>query len=152
MKQFARMLLIGLAAAFLLGACASGVKHADMAASIPTLKAGEGRIYFLRSSSMLGAAVQPDIRLNGEVVGVSKPGGFFFVDRPAGKYVVSAATETEKTLHLTLSSGETKYVRSSPSVGIVVGRVVLSQESEEDAVEELAGLSYTGELVKSAAK
>lgn len=152
MKQLARVVMAGLAVGVFLGGCASGVKHADMAASIPTLKAGEGRVYFLRSASMLGAAIQPDIKLNGEVVGASKPGGFFFVDRPAGKYVVSVATETEKTLHLTLDSGETKYVRSSPTVGILVGRVVLSQESAEDAVDELAGLSYTGELVKPAAK
>jgi hypothetical protein len=31
-------------------------------------KLGEGRVFFLRSASMFGAAIQPDIRLNNEVV------------------------------------------------------------------------------------
>jgi hypothetical protein len=113
-----------MALSFLMAGCASGVRHSEMASSIPSLKSGEGRVYFLRSASMLGAAVQPDLRLNNEVVGESKPGGFFFVDRPAGKYVAAAAaTETEKTLSSVLDSGETKYVRSSPSMGLMVGRV-----------------------------
>ena len=101
---------------------------------------------------MFGAAIQPDIRLNNEVVGESKPGGFFFVARPAGKYVAAAATETEKTLSFVLDSGETKYVRSSPSMGLMVGRVVLELKTPEKAKEDLASLSYTGDQVKTASK
>lgn len=152
MKRVMRMMFAGIAVSSLLAGCASGVKHSEMAASMPTLKAGEGRIYFLRSASMFGAAIQPDIRLNNQVVGTSKPGGFFFVDRPAGKYVAAASTETEKTLSFVLDSGETKYVRSSPSFGLMVGRVVLELETPEKAKEELASLSYTGDVVRSAAK
>ncbi|WP_149135823.1 DUF2846 domain-containing protein [Cupriavidus campinensis] len=152
MKRVVRLALTGIALSFLMAGCASGVKHSEMASSIPSLKSGEGRVYFLRSASMFGAAVQPDLRLNNEVVGESKPGGFFFVDRPAGKYVASAATETEKTLSFVLDSGETKYVRSSPSMGLMVGRVVLKLETPEKAKEDLASLSYTGDQVKTAAK
>ncbi|MFP3754401.1 DUF2846 domain-containing protein [Cupriavidus sp. SIMBA_020] len=152
MKRVVRLALTGMALSFLMAGCASGVKHSEMASSIPSLKSGEGRVYFLRSASMFGAAVQPDLRLNNEVVGESKPGGFFFVDRPAGKYVASAATETEKTLSFVLDSGETKYVRSSPSMGLMVGRVVLELETPEKAKEDLASLSYTGDQVKTAAK
>jgi len=152
MKQITRMLLATVAVTSLLAGCASGVKHSEMAASLPSVKAGEGRIYFMRSASMFGAAIQPDIRLNNEVVGESKPGGFFFVDRPAGKYIASASTETEKTLSFVLDAGETKYVRSSPSLGLMVGRVVLELETPEKAKEELSSLSYTGTPVKTAAK
>lgn len=139
-------LKFGLAAAVvaLAGCAATGAKHGEMAASLPSLKPGEGRIYFLRSSSMLGAAVQPDIRLNGQVVGTSKPGGFFFVDRPAGNYVAAASTETEKTASFTLQAGETKYIRSSVSMGALVGRVILEPETPEKARAELGSLSYTG--------
>jgi hypothetical protein len=124
--------------------CATGIKHDQMASSLPSIKAGEGRIYFLRSASMVGAAVQPDIRLKGQVVGQSKPGGFFYVDRPAGSYVASTSTETEKTVSFTLQSGETKYIRSSVSFGLMVGRVVLEPETPEKAKAELGSLSYTG--------
>lgn len=128
----------------LAGCAATGARHADMASSIPSLKPGDGRIYFFRSSSIVGAAVQPDIRLNGQVVGESKPGGFFYVDRPAGNYVASASTETEKTVSFTLQAGETKYIRSSVSMGLLVGRVVLEPETPEKGRVEIASLAYTG--------
>ncbi|MDR2154837.1 MAG: DUF2846 domain-containing protein [Burkholderiaceae bacterium] len=115
-----------------------------MADSIPTLKSGQGRVYFLRSSSIVGVAIQPDVRLNGEVVGTSKSGGFFFVDRPAGNYLAAASTETEKTLSFSLAAGETKYLRMSPSIGLLVGRIVINLETPEKAKEELPSLSYTG--------
>jgi hypothetical protein len=142
-RQFLKFALAGVALALVSG-CATGIKHEQMAASIPSVKAGEGRIYFYRTSSMVGAAIQPDIRLNGQVVGASKPGGFFFVDRPAGNYVASASTETEKTVSFTLQPGETKYIRSSVGLGIVAGRVVLEPETREKALAELNSLSYTG--------
>lgn len=142
-RTFLKLCVLAAASAVLAG-CATGMKHEEMAASMPKLKAGEGRIYFFRSSSMVGAAIQPDIRLNGHVVGTSKPGGFFYVDRPAGNFVASASTETEKTLSFTLQPGETKYVRSSIGFGVVAGRNTLELEGHEKAVNELNSLSYTG--------
>ena len=131
-------------AAALMAGCASGVKHKDMQASMAPLKSGEGRVYFFRSSSPFGAAIQPEIRLNNEVVGKSIPGGFFYVDRPAGNYVAAASTETEKTASFALAAGETKYLRSSPSFGVLVGRVVIELESPDKAAAEVADLSFTG--------
>ena len=144
MKAFAIRLVSVFAAVLLVAGCASGPKYSEVAARTPALKGGEGRIYFYRESSMLGAALQPDIKLNGAVVGSSKPGGYFYVDRPAGSYVASASTETEKTASFTLDAGETKYLKSSPSFGIVVGRIVITIESPEKAKLELASLSNTG--------
>ena len=146
MNRLSKLLCVFVLALLATG-CASGLKHSEMASSIPVLKNGDGRIYFFRSSSMFGAAMQPDIKLNGEVVGESKPGGFFFVDRAAGKYVASTSTETEKTLSFLSDAGETKYVRSSVSFGVMVGRVVLELETPEKAKEELSSLSYTGTTV-----
>lgn len=128
-----------------LAACATGgAKYQDMASSMPNLKPGAGRLYFLRSSSIVGAAIQPDIRLNGEVVGSSKPGGFFYVDRPAGNYVAATATETENAASFALQAGETRYLRTSPSFGLLIGRIVVELESPDKAKAELASLSYTG--------
>jgi len=53
---------------------------------------------------------------------------------------------------IVLDSGETKYVRSSPSMGLMVGRVVLELKTPEKAKEDLSSLSYTGDQVKTAAK
>ena len=127
-----------------LAGCASGPKYSEQAASMPSVKPGEGRIFFYRESSMVGAAIQPDIRLNGEVVGSSKPGGYFWVDRPAGQYTAAASTETEKTASFALAAGETKYIKGSPQMGLMVGRIVLSVESPDTARPALMSLSYTG--------
>ncbi|MGY0571782.1 hypothetical protein ACTGJ9_012600 [Bradyrhizobium sp. RDM12] len=43
---------------------------------IPPLKPGFGRVYFTRPGKFQGSAVQPEIRMNNEVVGRSVPGGF----------------------------------------------------------------------------
>lgn len=139
-RRFA--LAAALAGAAVLTGCASGPKFSEMSNTIPAVKAGEGRVYFFRSDSMLGAAIQPDIRLNNEVVGSSKPGGFFYVDRPAGSFSAAASTETEKTVSFTLDAGETKYVRTSPTFGVLVGRIVLQLEEPAKAQAEVEKLSY----------
>ncbi len=136
------VLAVALVGTAILTGCASGPNFAEMSKTIPTLKAGEGRVYFFRSDSMMGAALQPDIRLNKEVVGASKPGGFFYVDRPAGSFSAATATETEKTLSFTLDAGETKYVRTSPSFGVLVGRIVLELEDPKKAQAEIESLSF----------
>jgi hypothetical protein len=144
MRRTVLKFALAAAAVLLVSGCATGIKHDQMAASMPNLKQGDGRIYFFRSTSMMGAAIQPDIRLNGQVVGQSKPGGFFFVDRPAGNYVASASTETEKTVSFTLAPGEIKYVRSSMGLGVLVYRAILELETPEKARAEIGPLSYTG--------
>ena len=143
-RTILKFAFVGLAAALVSG-CASGPKHDEIASSIPSLKPGQARIYFFRSSTF-GAAVQPEIRLNGQVVGQSQPNGFFFVDRPAGSFLASASTETEKTLSFTAQPGETKYVRSSISLGLLVGRAVLELETPEKAKADISSLSFTGQL------
>lgn len=143
MKRILSIALLAFSTLFFAGCAATGTPYAQANAAMPTLKPGEGRIYFFRSSSMFGAAMQPDIKLNGQVVGESKPGGYFYVDRPAGKYTASASTETEKTASFTLDAGETKYLRSSVTFGVVAGRVILELETPEKAKAELPELTLT---------
>lgn len=145
--KFIKLAIVSLA--FVLGGCASGVKHKDMASAIPAVKADHGRIYFYRSASMLGAAIQPTIMLNGAAVGDSKPGGFFYIDSKPGNQEVSTSTEVEKKLTFTLDKGEIRYVKTSPSFGLMVGRIVPELVSATEAQKELSDLSFTGaELAK----
>lgn len=137
-----------LAMVTLLAACASGPKMAEIQSSIPSLKANEGRIYFYRSSSMMGAGLQPNIVLNGEVVGESKPGGFFFVDQAPGDKQVSTSTEVEKRLTFTLNPGETRYVKTSVGFGLLVGRVIPELVDKSQAEGEIKDTSYTGKPLK----
>ncbi len=143
MKNTTRRLAI-VACAALLAACASGPKHAEVQSSIPALKATEGRLYVYRTSSMLGAAIQPNVMVNGKVAGESKPGGFFFVDLAPGTVEVSSSTEVEKKLTLTLDAGQTRYVRTSVGFGLMVGRVYPELVDNAVGAKEIADTSYIG--------
>jgi hypothetical protein len=145
-----KLLRLALAASALslLAACASGPKLAEVKSSIPALKSTEGRIYFYRSNSMMGAAIQPTIQLNGADVGASKPGSFFFVDAAPGPQAVSTSTEVEKKLTFTLAAGETRYVKTSVGFGLVVGRVYPELVDNAVGQKELEDTSYIGKPLK----
>jgi hypothetical protein len=138
--------LVVLLAALLAGCAASGPKYSEVKGSIPELGAEQGRIYFYRPSAV-GAAIQPNILLNGTVVGEMVPQGFFYVDRSPGSYLATARTESEATLQIPLAASETKYVRASISLGILVGRPNLMLVDARDALVELADLGYAGTAV-----
>jgi len=121
MQKMLRLLIVGYSAAFLIG-CASGPKYSTVKSSLPSLAPENGRVFFYRTA-ILGAAVQPAVKLNGEKVGTAKPGGFFFVDRPPGSCEVETTTEVKRRLTFTLDKGQTRFVRLNISIGFMVGHV-----------------------------
>jgi hypothetical protein len=140
-KQICMMLAV----CFLGGCATSGIRYAEMSsATAPRLAGGMGRIYFYRNGMPIGLAVQPDIKLNGEKVGNAVPNGFFFVDRPAGKYEITATTETEEKVTVTLRAGETQYVQFYITPGILLPHANLNPVTREKAEQEMAELHQVG--------
>ena len=127
-----------------LGGCASGPAYNEYAGSIDPMLPLDGRIFVYRTSA-LGAAVQPKVWLNDEVVGKAKPKGFFYLDRPAGTYKIAASTEVERSLTFTLNEGETKYVRLEVKMGAFVGHVKPVLVDAGVARQELQKMKFTGE-------
>jgi hypothetical protein len=82
--------------------------------------------------------------LDGVVVGDSKPDSFFYVDSAPGKHEVSTSTEAENKLTFVLEKGEVKYVKTSVSMGLCVGRVVPTLVNNAEAMAELPDLGYVG--------
>lgn len=138
-----RTALYALLVAAALAGCASGPKFSAIKDSIPELSPDQGRIYVYRPSA-LGAAIRPNIRLNGTVVGEMVSRGFFFVDRIPGSYLVSAKTETEASVQLTLQANQIQYVKGSIGLGFFVGRPHLELVDGTNALIELQDLAYTG--------
>lgn len=126
-----------------LAGCASGPKFSEIKNSIPDLSPDQGRIYVYRPSAF-GAAIRPNIRFNGTVVGEMVSRGFFFVDRVPGSYLVSAKTETEANVQVTLQANQTQYVKGSITLGIFVGRPQLELVDGTSALIELQDLGYSG--------
>ena len=80
---------------------------------MPTLAAERGRIFFVQSSEYSDSDGGHEVKLNGFYIGKSMPGGFFYVDRNAGKYSVHCASGT---LKFTLEARETKYIELVPTL------------------------------------
>ena len=142
-----RALFTAVLLVLLLSGCATGPKYTEVVSTIPSLTPSQGRVYFYRPSAF-GAAVQPDINLNGQKVGTAKPHGFYFVDRAPGNYEVTAATETEKKLTFTLEPRQERYVRLKIQMGVFVGRIVPELVDKVDAEGELQGLSFIADPLK----
>lgn len=143
MNYFNRIALM-LVAIILTGCAASGAKYTEISTSLTKIEKGKGRIYFYRKDGSWGAGVQPNIKLNGVVVGESKPGGFFFIDQKAGEYSASTKTEVEKSVNFSLAAGEKKYIQTSIGFGFLVWRVTPQLVEKELAENELQSLRYTG--------
>lgn len=124
-------------------ACATGPTYEQSSAQVQPLATDHGRIFIYRKSS-LGAAVQPEVRVDGETVGKAKPKGYFYVDLPAGSHEISASTEAERNLNLTLDAGEEKYVRLEVKMGAFVGHVKPVLVDVDAGREEIQEMKYTG--------
>jgi len=136
----------GLLLLLAIAGCATGPNYTDVMHSLPQMAGGSGRIYFYRSGGPFGAGIQPSVMLNGVKVGDSKPGGVFFVDRPPGNYEVNLTTEVERKLTFTLDAGQTRYVRMTVGLGVIVYRVYPELVDKDHAEAELLDLKYTGTI------
>jgi hypothetical protein len=121
--------------------CASGPKYAEMVQTIPELNSDQGRIYIYRNS-VLGAAIQPDVKLNGEVIGSSPAKGFYFVDRAPGNYKIMTSTEVDRSLSFVLEAEQTRYVRLNIGMGFFVGHVYPELVEESVGQKEIQECSY----------
>ncbi|WP_439589389.1 DUF2846 domain-containing protein [Hydrogenophaga sp.] len=137
-----RWLLLA-AVVVLTGCAATGPRYAEVESNFPNLRPGYGRVLVYRLGGA-GAAVQPEIKLNEELIGKAQPEGFFFVDRAAGRYTLTSSTEVRTTAELELTEGATVYVQFGISLGLFVGHPRLTIQSPATAVPQLGGLAYTG--------
>lgn len=141
-ERFAKSVIAGVLV-LLLAACAGGPQFSQVQGGLAAPAADNGRIFFYRTTVM-GAAIQPSVKVNGEKVGDAAPQGFFYVDRPAGTYQVSISTEVTRTLSLTLEPGQTRYVRIELAWGFFVGHVYPELVEDSVGIAEIKDCHYTG--------
>ena len=145
MKSIERTIKAAIASLLLvlLAACATGPKFSEVQGKFGGPPPDNARIFIYRTA-IIGAAVQPAVRINGETVGSAVPQGFFYVDRPAGTYQVSTATEVTRTLSLTLEPGQTRYVRLGISMGFMIGHVYPELVDDAVGASEIKDCHYVG--------
>ena len=128
----------------LVGCATKGPTFTELAPSIDPPSDNAGRIYFYRTT-ILGAALQPEIMINDSGVGKSIAQGFFYIDKEPGKYEIKTTTEVDRTLSLLLEEGETRYVKFNVSMGFLLGHVYPELVSNEEGEKEIKNCKYTGE-------
>ena len=138
-------LLTLLFSAVVMVGCASGPAYEEYAAQMQPVGDGNGRIYMYRPSSF-GAAVKPQVKVNDNEVGKSVAKGFFYVDLPAGEYNISASTEADRSLDVTLDANEEMYVRFEVKMGAFVGHVKPVLVETSVGSEEIKKTKYAGPM------
>ena len=134
----------------LLAGCATGPTFAELHAGEPTVATDSARIYFYREASMVGSAVQPSVYVNGVVVGSAIPGGYFYIDRPAGEYDISTTTEKVESIKTNIVPGDVRYVRLDIGMGLVVGHILPTLVMPEQGAAEIVNCHFVADKPKKA--
>lgn len=142
MRRLVSLLAVTLTVGLLTG-CASGPKYAEVSGSFKAATPDQARVYIYRTA-MLGAAVQPEVRLDNKVVGKAVPGGFFYVDVEPGDHKIMTSTEVDRSLSFTADKGQTRYVKLNISMGFFVGHVYPELIDNPTGASEITQCSYTG--------
>jgi hypothetical protein len=144
MKAIKHIILFSIMGMLMMSCATSGPMYSEMVDSTPPVPGANGRVYIYRTSA-LGAAIQPEVKLDGSVVGKAVPIGFFYVDCSAGNHRIATSTEVERELTFYLEEGQTRYVRLDVSIGFFVGHVYPNLVEQEKAVSEIESCHYIGE-------
>ena len=143
MKAVTKLFTI-LTSLIIFGGCAtSGPKFTELAPTISNISPDTGRIYIYRPSS-LGAAIRPNVKLNGEVIGEAISWGFFYVDRKPGNYEIMTSTEVDRKVSLILNEGQSRYVRLNIGMGFFAGHVYPELVESEVGEKEIKDCRFTG--------
>jgi hypothetical protein len=123
----------------LLTGCTTNSKYWEMT---PPLAEGEGRIWFYRTGKFWGAGNQPVLHVGSVVAGNVEKGKAFYLDVPAGDYVLECTGMGWGKCEINVPAGKTKYVRLKLSAQAGFEPIGLKQFVIEpvDAETGVAGL------------
>jgi hypothetical protein len=88
------------------------------AAPASALAPGAVRIWLYREYEPFDSLARPFVRMNGEVVGISEPGGAFFRDVPPGAYTLTVDTvghDVNQFVTVAAAAGQTVFVKIESS-------------------------------------
>jgi hypothetical protein len=131
--------LAALAACATLVGCASGPTFAEYRSTLPPCPKGEARVWFYRPA-WVGAAVQPNVNLDGAPVGKAVPKGFFHADTTPGVHQVSITTEWTHKRPITVPPNTDSFIRLNLFPGLFVAHIVPEQVPPPQALSEIQDL------------
>lgn len=131
-------------------ACSTGTPYAQVAAQLPALAPGYGRIMVYMTTNTEAPTFHPDIAIDGQEVGKIATGTFFHVEMPAGLHQVGVKTDEHLAgfgnqgatgpVEIEVKSGAASYVQVGILVTVGMVKVVLTPEPTADAQRDLSNL------------
>jgi len=100
---------------------------------------GKGMLYVYRPSSLIGAGMYYDIKIDNQVIGSMDNGEYIVKELSPGRKIVSAATESTVTVPVTIQKNKMTCVRAGITIGIVVGRPTLEYVDNNICLKEIKG-------------
>jgi hypothetical protein len=142
MRYALAILAVGFA--LVVTSCATGVSFEAFESNLGPIPDGHGRVFVYRLSSGEGERVSTAIRASGLPIGRSVHGGFFVADLTAGTHLLTASRNTERSLAVLVSQGETQFVRAEVDYSPTSYRWDLVLVPEDTALAEIATTTNTG--------
>jgi hypothetical protein len=102
----------------------------------------------MRSDTLWGVGLKPDILFDGKRLGSLKAGSYLYVDARPGRHELLTSSEADGKLVVNLATGETKFVSTAVSAGVFSGRLVPTVITREEAEKSLPELSRANETAK----
>lgn len=124
-----------------LAGCASGPRFGNVERKLAALPQGMARIYIYRTG-LFGAAVRPDVYLNGHRIGDCVPNEVFYQDVWPGRFEAVAVTTTERRLTFSIAAGETRFVKCSVGIGFLFGQGQLELVDPTQAERAIQDLEF----------
>ncbi len=85
---------------------------------------GMGVVYLYRPGRAIGAAMQMQVTVNGDLAGGTGPGTYFRFDLPPNSYTfMSSSPESSATLQVQVAAGGIYFVQQDTRIGLQSARV-----------------------------
>jgi len=132
--QMVNLSIVGVLLAIGLSGC-TGNGPQFTAAKQPTK--GKGILYVYRPSSLMGAGMHYDVKVDNKVIGSMDNGEYMSIELSPGRKTVSATTESTTTLPVVIQKGKMTCVRAGIGFGVVVGRPTLEHVDNVTCLKEI---------------
>jgi hypothetical protein len=137
------LLLIASAIIVIQGCAFGGQTYVDVAKNLPEIANSSGRIFFYRDRKSQGSIIQPKLYVDGQSIGSSVPGGFFYLDKPDGIYEIKCSSSK---ISLRVEAGKTYYIEMltyATSAGSIYD-IRLIQITKTQAMPIIESLTFVG--------
>jgi len=120
--------------------CASGPKGDTV--TLPAIEAGRSRIVFYRMANPMASLDQPNMLMDGVVIGKSEAGCFSYADVTPGAHTIECKGGDVNRISMQTAAGVATYIETSVQPTLNNFQFNLAQKPEPEAKQKIAGLSF----------